>query len=301
MMNTEQIEAQRVLFEAHVRADNAGEGQEYIDLILWRNELGAYNTVRIAEGFACWLASATASEGRIAELEAEVDKLRAQAAIEDAGYWHDGSPPNPYDKEWFIAWTTYGERVVLKALDKEFHSYDFTTADKTYIKRESIKRWMQFPDSEYWKFGAALAGSATQSAAVCNDPLSQDIEADATAFEAILPGKPARKESAAYPWGWCYTSEQTQNNFRAFCNGRKDAMEADTLKNADFGPLYSTRLNAKRYEFLRAQHESDKANAFCVFKDDAAAESLDAIGSMPGELDQTIDAAIAAIESKGGA
>jgi hypothetical protein len=62
--------------------------------------------------------------------------------------WRDGAPPHPWEKEWFIAETTYGDRVVLKALPEEY-TYDFKTADDTYIKRDKIKRWMQFPDSFY--------------------------------------------------------------------------------------------------------------------------------------------------------
>lgn len=72
-----------------------------------------------------------------------------QSVADDLSFWRDGAPDHPWDKEWFIAQTTYGDRVVLKALDKDFHSYDYTTADKTYIKRDSIKCWMQFHDSEY--------------------------------------------------------------------------------------------------------------------------------------------------------
>ncbi len=62
--------------------------------------------------------------------------------------WRKGFPPHPWDKEWFIAVTTYGDRVVLKALPEEY-TYDFKTADDTYIKREKIAKWMQFPDSNY--------------------------------------------------------------------------------------------------------------------------------------------------------
>lgn len=63
--------------------------------------------------------------------------------------WFDGYPPFPQDQEWFIAITTYGDRVVLRALDKDYSSCQYTTADHTYIKKESIAHWMQFPDCEY--------------------------------------------------------------------------------------------------------------------------------------------------------
>lgn len=62
--------------------------------------------------------------------------------------WFKGYPPKPYSEEWFIAQTKHRERVVLKALPEEY-SYDFRTADETYIKKENIVKWMQFPDSEY--------------------------------------------------------------------------------------------------------------------------------------------------------
>jgi hypothetical protein len=61
--------------------------------------------------------------------------------------WRDGVPEKPWSLEWFIAETTYGDRVCLVALPDEW-AYDFKTADDTYIKRDKIKRWMQFPDSQ---------------------------------------------------------------------------------------------------------------------------------------------------------
>lgn len=62
--------------------------------------------------------------------------------------WREGPPPKPWSGEWFIAETTYGDRVCLTALPEEW-TYDFKTADDTYIKADKIKRWMQFPDSHY--------------------------------------------------------------------------------------------------------------------------------------------------------
>ena len=62
--------------------------------------------------------------------------------------WIEGYPKDFYSEEWFIAITIYGDRVVLKALPENY-SYDFTTADGTYMKKENVKRWMQFPDSEF--------------------------------------------------------------------------------------------------------------------------------------------------------
>jgi hypothetical protein len=62
--------------------------------------------------------------------------------------WRDGAPGKPWADEWFIAETTYGDRVVLTSLPEDW-SYDFKTADDTYLKADRIKRWMQFPDSQY--------------------------------------------------------------------------------------------------------------------------------------------------------
>ncbi len=73
---------------------------------------------------------------------------RAALAPTQPTVWHDGAPPKPWRDEWFIAVTTYGDRVVLTSLPEEY-AYDFKTADETYIKADKIKKWMQFPDSEY--------------------------------------------------------------------------------------------------------------------------------------------------------
>ena len=62
--------------------------------------------------------------------------------------WYDGEPPFPQNQESFIAQTIYGERVVLRVLPEEY-TYDYTTADGTYMKAENIKKWMQFPDCEF--------------------------------------------------------------------------------------------------------------------------------------------------------
>ena len=62
--------------------------------------------------------------------------------------WHEGEPPKPWRNEWFIAQTIFDDRVVLTALPESF-TYDYKTADDTYIKADNIKRWMQFPDSQF--------------------------------------------------------------------------------------------------------------------------------------------------------
>jgi hypothetical protein len=85
----------------------------------------------------------------IRELVVRLTAALARPAQEPvAGIWHEGEPPHPWKQEWFIAETTYGDRVVLKSLPEDF-TYDYKTADETYIKADRIKRWMQFPDSVY--------------------------------------------------------------------------------------------------------------------------------------------------------
>jgi hypothetical protein len=100
-------------------------------------------------------AAPVAESQRIAELEAELAALRDTNAklssgldVAAAWLWRDGPPPHPWKLEWFIARTIHGERVVLRALEED-HSYDYTTADGTYMKERNITKWAQFPDSEY--------------------------------------------------------------------------------------------------------------------------------------------------------
>lgn len=82
---------------------------------------------------------AEAAEARVAELEAVKTPVCE---------WTPGAPPKLYTGEWFIARTKSGDPVVLRALPYGW-SYDFTTADSTYIKAENVTHWMQLPESEY--------------------------------------------------------------------------------------------------------------------------------------------------------
>lgn len=82
----------------------------------------------------------------IRQLEAELAAANERTA--EVVEWIDGFPPKPWADEWFIALTTFGDRVVLTALPEEY-SYDFKTADETYILADRIKKWMPFPDSEH--------------------------------------------------------------------------------------------------------------------------------------------------------
>lgn len=63
--------------------------------------------------------------------------------------WRDGEPQSPYNEEWFIAETVFGDKTVLRALPEEY-SYDYETADGTYFMGNRIKRWMQFPDGDFY-------------------------------------------------------------------------------------------------------------------------------------------------------
>lgn len=77
--------------------------------------------------------------------------------------WCDGPPPFPQDQEWFIAETIYGDRVALIALEegrRKTMDWEFKTADGTYLKRASVKRWMQFPDCMYLPPAAETAAPA---------------------------------------------------------------------------------------------------------------------------------------------
>lgn len=65
-----------------------------------------------------------------------------------ASQWREGAPPHPWDKEWFLAGLTDGSYAVLRPLPEDF-TYDFTTADETYLMRHKVKRWAQLSDSNY--------------------------------------------------------------------------------------------------------------------------------------------------------
>ena len=89
--------------------------------------------------------------GKVFARDACIARARAALAARPAPTaleWRPGAPPKPWSMEWFIAETTYGDRVVLTALPDEW-SYDFKTADDTHIMADRIKRWMQFPGSEF--------------------------------------------------------------------------------------------------------------------------------------------------------
>ena len=105
------------------------------------------------------LGSIDKAHKRIAELEEELSKYKQEFEQLKINYfivmdehsdlkWNLGFPKGHYADEWFIARLDTGAKVVLRALPEEY-AYDFTTADETYYKSWRIKKWMQFPDSEF--------------------------------------------------------------------------------------------------------------------------------------------------------
>lgn len=72
----------------------------------------------------------------------------AEQPVPAAGPWIDGSPPSPWGSESFLAYTQHGDKVVLSPLPEEY-SYDFQTADGTYMMRANIKKWAQLSTSQF--------------------------------------------------------------------------------------------------------------------------------------------------------
>ncbi len=141
--------------------------------------------------------------------------------------WFDGAPPHPWDKEWFIAQTTYGDKVVLTALPEEF-TYDYKTADDTYIKRDKIKRWMQFPDSAYVEYAPAepAASPAPLPVAVKIKPLEWEKgkQSNWTVWRAKGLGVTYECAAKVYNEGWMWGTREGDTNF--------DAADEDEAKAA---------------------------------------------------------------------
>ena len=72
----------------------------------------------------------------------------------DGMVWHEGEPPKPYRDEWFIAILKNGTKSVLRSLPEEY-SHDYKTADETYYTKGWVKKWMQFPNSNFIPYEAA--------------------------------------------------------------------------------------------------------------------------------------------------
>lgn len=70
---------------------------------------------------------------------------------------------------------------------------------------------------------------------------------------------------------------------------------AELVKAAEPARLTDEQIkDAERYAYLRSQHEGEKAECLCVFEPGTAPGALAPVGSMPGGLDATIDAALRA-------
>ncbi|MBP6954494.1 MAG: hypothetical protein KBC45_08735 [Pseudomonas sp.] len=103
-----------------------------------------------------------------------------------AGVWRDGEPPHPWKCEDFLAQMKEGRLVVLSPLPEEY-TYDYTTADGTYVMRTSIRRWAQLSTSNYVQPEQTAPhprGDHMESAEF-NDPL-YNAESDARNASALL-------------------------------------------------------------------------------------------------------------------
>lgn len=101
----------------------------------------------------------------------------------------------------------------------------------------------------------------------------------------------------------CYTAEQV----RAAILADRSRLQVDPQNSPNLsikdsclsevsGKVDQDARDAKRYRWLRSQHEGDEADSYCVFHDRDG--GLDPVGSLPGELDEAIDAAIDAKEPR---
>lgn len=87
-----------------------------------------------------------ALEKKLADMAAE----NAAPKNSSAYVIQDGEPPKRffYHNDWFVAKVKGGRFAVLRPLPEEY-SYDYTTIDGTYFRKDLILGWMQLPDTEY--------------------------------------------------------------------------------------------------------------------------------------------------------
>ncbi|WP_283647722.1 hypothetical protein [Hafnia paralvei] len=87
-----------------------------------------------------------ALEKKLADMAAENAALKNSSAY----VIQDGEPPKRffYHNDWFVAKVKGGRFAVLRPLPEEY-SYDYTTIDGTYFRKDLILGWMQLPDTEY--------------------------------------------------------------------------------------------------------------------------------------------------------
>ena len=125
---------------------------------------------------------------KLAQANETIAKLREAATNEQDHIceWVNGEPSNVYRSEWFIAETTYGDRVVLRELPEDW-AYDYTTADGTYLAARKIKRWMQFPDSEFLPYNLPDDYKIVKSAdfASANETIGKLLEYGPRVLEAL--------------------------------------------------------------------------------------------------------------------
>ena len=93
----------------------------------------------------CYKQDFQLSVKRTEQLAAENAALKTSSAY----VMQDGEPPtNFYREEWFIAKVKGHGFAVVKSLPEEY-SYDYTTLDATYFRKDLITQWMQLPSTEF--------------------------------------------------------------------------------------------------------------------------------------------------------
>ena len=143
----------------------------------WGHHLALKDALWAAYLFAQRQAAPVAQPAQQVEAVEEVEQLKARLDAKEtrnkmllaeldalgARYFHGGTPPAHFGKEWFIAVMDDGDKVVLRALEEE-NAYDYTTMDATYFKAYRVKKWMQFPDSQYITYQGTCAQLEAQQA-----------------------------------------------------------------------------------------------------------------------------------------
>ncbi|MDH1337549.1 hypothetical protein N5D77_26285 [Comamonas thiooxydans] len=127
-------------------------------------------------------------------------------------------------------------------------------------------------------------------------------EQQVRALLATATGLPA--QAVAYIDSEVLTSFLSCSNYRPADGWDCHIRHQENKRDTDV-PLYSRpqaqadARDAERYRYLRGEHEGE-AESLCVFGPNDMRECLVPIGSLPGELDAFIDAAIAAQAAQGG-
>lgn len=181
---------------------------------------------------------------------------------------------------------------------------DPCAATRRAIVRAAARIWTKV-EAEH----ALVAGvSAPASLGPALYPLDADPEgirarvadaiSGALAFGAQNSGKPPAGHWLAPFWMQARFGVIQFNALRDSAYALLDAPAANALDASTFEQRMSDwaqadALDAARYRYLRDEHEGE-AESLCVFGPNDMRECLVPIGSLPGELDAFIDAAIAA-------